>query len=156
MLIVGAGHAGCATAIQLRQLGFTGTIAMIGAEPDLPYERPPLSKDYLAGTKTFEDILVRPAHFWTERDIVLIGGESVDAIDAEERFVTCASGRSFRFGDLVWTAGGRARALSCAPPGLRGVHAVRTRADVDALRRELAPGQQWVVIGGGRKERPWH
>jgi 3-phenylpropionate/trans-cinnamate dioxygenase ferredoxin reductase subunit len=149
VLIVGAGHAGTATAIQLRQLGFAGTIGMVGAERDLPYERPPLTKDFLAGTKAFEDILVRPATFWPDRDIVHVPGERVVSVDPGGRTVACASGRVFAYKELVWAAGGRARPLPFAPDRLRGVHSVRERADVDALRHELSPGQRWVVIGGG-------
>ena len=71
VLIVGAGHGGAQAAIQLRQLGFEGSIGVIGEEPELPYERPPLSKDYLSGDKAFERMLLRPPHFWAERNVTL-------------------------------------------------------------------------------------
>ena len=71
VLIVGGGHAGAAAAIALRQEKFAGTIAIVSAEPELPYERPPLSKEYLAGEKSFERLLIRPASFWAERGIDL-------------------------------------------------------------------------------------
>jgi 3-phenylpropionate/trans-cinnamate dioxygenase ferredoxin reductase component len=148
-VIVGAGHAGSATAIQLRQLGFEGSITLVGAERELPYERPPLSKDYLAGTKTFADLLVRGSDFWIERDIEVVTGERILALDPHRRRATSASGRTFDYSDLVWAAGGRPRPLPCAPAGICGVHSVRDRADVDALRSELAAGQRWVIVGGG-------
>ena len=77
VLVVGSGHAGAQAAIVLRQVGFAGTLAIIGEEPELPYARPPLSKDYLAGDKAFERILIRPERFWAERGITLIQGERV-------------------------------------------------------------------------------
>ena len=83
LVIVGAGHGGAQAAIVLRQAKFEGSIAVIGAEPDLPYERPPLSKEYLAGEKPFERLLIRPATFWQERSIEMLLGLEVTAVDAE-------------------------------------------------------------------------
>ena len=77
-LIVGAGHAGAQAAILLRQLNYEGSVGIVSAETELPYERPPLSKDYLAGEKPFERILLRPPAFWGERDIEMVLGERVD------------------------------------------------------------------------------
>ena len=71
VLIVGAGHAGAQAGISLRQLGFEGTVGMIGDEKEPPYERPPLSKEYFAGDKSFDRILIRPATFWGERNVDL-------------------------------------------------------------------------------------
>ena len=71
VLIVGAGHGGAQTAIALRGLGFAGTIGLIGGEPELPYERPPLSKEYLSGDKPFERIQIRPASYWAEKEVTL-------------------------------------------------------------------------------------
>src|SRR4051812_24960090 len=82
ILIVGAGHAGAPAAIALRQRKFEGTIALLGDEPELPYERPPLSKEYLAGDKPFERIMIRPAAFWEERDIATLLSRKVTSIDA--------------------------------------------------------------------------
>ena len=149
VLIVGTGHAGAQAAIALRQEGFAGTIAMVGEEAYPPYERPPLSKDYLAGDKPFERILIRPERFWTERDITLRLGEEVVAVDPEARCVTTAGGAVIDYGHLIWAAGGHARRLSCAGHDLAGVHGVRTRADVDRLIAELPSVEQVVVIGGG-------
>lgn len=149
IVIVGTGHAGAQAAIALRQEGFEGTIAMIGEEDWPPYERPPLSKEYLAGDKPFERILIRPERFWEERAITLRLGEQVVAVDAEARCLTTAAGLVIDYGTLIWAAGGHARRLSCGGHDLTGVHGVRTRADVDRLIAELPDVAQVVVIGGG-------
>jgi 3-phenylpropionate/trans-cinnamate dioxygenase ferredoxin reductase component len=148
-LIVGAGHAGAQLAIALRQNGFRGSVGLLGDEPELPYERPPLSKDYLAGLKGFERILIRPASFWAERDIVLRPRCRVISVDVAGHEVMTARGEAFGYGSLVWATGGAPRALSCSGHDLGGVHVIRTRADVDKLREELDHAQRIVVIGAG-------
>jgi 3-phenylpropionate/trans-cinnamate dioxygenase ferredoxin reductase subunit len=147
--IVGAGHAGAACAISLRQQKFAGSIAVLGDEPDLPYERPPLSKEYLSGGKTYERLLIRPEAFWAERNIDLHLGTRATAISAADHVLTTAAGDAFAYGSLVWAAGGQARRLTCDGADLRGVHTVRTRADVDRLADELPAIRTVVVIGGG-------
>lgn len=150
VVIVGAGHGGAQAAIALRQNGFQGSILMIGREPDLPYERPPLSKEYLAREKDFERLLIRPAHFWAEQRIELALGREVVAVDPAAKELTLRDGERAGYGSLIWAAGGDPRRLSCEGAGLQGVHAVRTRADADGLMAELAAGaRRAVVIGGG-------
>ncbi|MGZ8349160.1 MAG: NAD(P)/FAD-dependent oxidoreductase [Allosphingosinicella sp.] len=149
VLIVGAGHAGAQCAVALRQSGFDGSIGLLTDEADVPYERPPLSKDYLAGEKEFERILIRPPDFWAERHIELLTGHRIAAVDPAGRTVTDAAGRAFGYRHLVWAAGGSPRRLPCEGGDLAGVHAIRTRADVDQLRRELDGATRIVVIGGG-------
>ncbi|MEI5688538.1 NAD(P)/FAD-dependent oxidoreductase [Sphingomonas kyungheensis] len=149
IVIVGAGHAGAQAAIALRQRKFAGTIALIGDEPDLPYERPPLSKEYLARDKPFERILLRPAAFWADKQITVLTDTRIVAVDAEAHRVTSAGGEAIGYGTLIWATGGAPRRLSCAGHDLAGVHAVRTRADVDRLMAELPTTQRVVVIGGG-------
>jgi 3-phenylpropionate/trans-cinnamate dioxygenase ferredoxin reductase subunit len=149
ILIVGAGHAGAQAAIALRQNKFEGTIAIVGDEPELPYERPPLSKDYLAGEKPFERILIRPAAFWPERGVDMLLGRHVVSVDPAAHRVTTADGATIGYGRLIWATGGSPRSLVCAGHDLAGVHAVRTRADVDRLMGELASTTRVVVIGGG-------
>jgi 3-phenylpropionate/trans-cinnamate dioxygenase ferredoxin reductase subunit len=105
ILIAGAGHAGAQSAILLRQLGFEGSVGLIGAEADLPYERPPLSKEYLAGEKEFERMLIRPAAFWTERRIELVPNTNIVAVDAAAKTVTSEAGESFGYGSLIWATG---------------------------------------------------
>jgi 3-phenylpropionate/trans-cinnamate dioxygenase ferredoxin reductase component len=149
ILIVGAGHGGAQAAIALRQRGFAGSIAVIGEEPEIPYERPPLSKDYLAGDKEFERILIRPASFWAERDIAMLTGQRVVAVDPAAHSVTTESGGTIGYGSLIWAAGGHARRLSCQGHDLIGVHSVRSRADVERMMAELATTKRVAVIGGG-------
>ena len=149
IVIVGAGHGGAQAAIALRQKGFSGSIAMIGAEPELPYERPPLSKEYLAGEKDFERLLIRPPAFWEQREIEMILGHRVVAVDPEIKVVLLSGGEQVGYGSLIWATGGAARRLSCAGRDLEGVHSVRSRADVDAMLAELPLVQKVVVIGGG-------
>src|SRR5688572_27841519 len=93
--IVGAGHGGAQAAIQLRQLGFAGTVGLIGAEPEPPYERPPLSKDYLAGEKIFDRMLIRPESSWSERDISLVRGTRIAEVDATAKTLGAEDGRRF-------------------------------------------------------------
>lgn len=149
VLIVGGGHAGAQCAIALRQAQFDGTIAIVGDEPELPYERPPLSKDYLAGEKPFERILIRPATFWAERTIAMRLGERVVDVRPADHLVMTDKGESLGYSHLVWATGGAPRLLSCAGHDLAGVHAVRSRADVDRLIGELPAVDHVVVIGGG-------
>jgi len=149
VVIVGAGHGGAQAAIALRQNGFEGSIALIGDEPELPYERPPLSKEYLAGDKAFERILIRPASFWAERGVDMLLGRRVVAVDAQARAVTTADGARIEYGQLIWAAGGAPRRLGGAGDDLVGVHTVRTRADADRMIAELPCVTRAVVIGGG-------
>lgn len=148
--IIGAGHAGAQAAIALRKEGFAGTVALIGDEPDPPYERPPLSKDYLKDEKTFERMLIRRPDFWADKEIALLPATRIEAVDAATRRLRAAEGPAIQYGKLIWAAGGRPRPLPCGSDvGLRGVHAVRTRTDVDRLKAELPAARRAVIIGGG-------
>ncbi|MBA3053904.1 MAG: NAD(P)/FAD-dependent oxidoreductase [Sphingomonadales bacterium] len=150
VVIVGAGHAGAQAAIALRQNGFAGTVAMIGREPEPPYERPPLSKEYFAREKTFERLYIRPPQFWGEKDIDLKLSTEVGAVDPAAKVLTLSDGTRFTYGTLIWAAGGDPRRLTCKGAELAGVHAVRTRADCDRLMAEIDGGvKNIVVIGGG-------
>jgi len=149
VIIVGAGHAGAQAAASLRQFGFAGTIALLSEEPDLPYERPPLSKDYLAGARSFEAMLLRPAQFWEAKEIALKLGQRAVSIDPDAHVLNTDGGQAISYRSLIWAAGGAARPLSCTGHHLAGVHTVRTRADADRMRAELDGVQHAVVIGGG-------
>ena len=149
IIIVGAGHGGAQAAVQLRQSGFGGSIAVIGEEPEIPYERPPLSKDFLAGEKEFERMLIRPAGFWADRGITMLTSTKVTAVDAEAHTLTTAAGDSIGYGTLIWATGGAPRALTCPGHDLAGIHAIRTRADVEALKAELPAAQRIAIVGGG-------
>lgn len=149
VLIVGAGHGGAQAALALRQRKFEGSIAIIGEEPELPYERPPLSKEYFSGEKTFDRILIRPATFWEERNVTLLTGKRVVSVDPAAYRVATEAGETFSYGHLIWATGGHARKLNCVGHNLIGVHSVRTRADVDRMTAELATTEKVAVIGGG-------
>lgn len=150
VVIVGAGHGGAQAAIALRQNGFAGRVLMIGREPEIPYERPPLSKEYLAREKTFERICIRPAQFWVDKGIELRLSSEVVALDPAAHVVKLGDGSQVAYGKLIWATGGDPRRLSCMGAELAGVHAVRTKEDVDRLMRELDAGaKRAVVIGGG-------
>jgi 3-phenylpropionate/trans-cinnamate dioxygenase ferredoxin reductase subunit len=149
VLIVGSGHGGAQAAIMLRQLGFEGSVAIVGEEPELPYERPPLSKEYLAGEKGFERILIRPERFWAERRVILLQGQRVLTVDPELHEVTTDAGERIGYGKLIWAAGGRPRALPCPGADCASVHFVRNRADVDAIMAKLGSVERVAVVGGG-------
>src|SRR5690242_1441688 len=98
VLIVGGGHGGAQAAIALRQQGFAGTLAIVSADPNPPYERPPLSKDYLAGEKEFERLLIRPLTFWAERNVQLLLGGEVTVVDPAAKTVACSNGDTLGYG----------------------------------------------------------
>lgn len=149
VVIVGGGHAGAQAAIALRQQGFAGSLAIVGEEVELPYERPPLSKDFLSGDKPFERMLLRPQAFWDERDVTMLGGRRVEAVDAAAHMLTCADGTTMGYGHLIWAAGGAARRLACKGSDLAGLHVVRSHADVVAMKAELAAASRVAIVGGG-------
>ena len=149
IIIVGAGHGGAQAAIMLRQLKCEGSIAMIGDEAEIPYERPPLSKEYFAGDKPFERILIRPQKFWDEREIAMLLGKRVISVDPAAKTITTDGGETFGYTHLIWASGGAPRMLPIPGGDLPGVQGVRTRADADAMKAASETAQNIVVIGGG-------
>lgn len=149
VLIVGGGHAGAQVAIALRQGKFDGGVGLLGDEPHPPYERPPLSKAYLLGEKTFEQLQLRPTSFWPEHRIERLPARRVVAVDAAAHRVTLADGAVIGYGRMVWATGGSPRRLGCPGHDLAGVHGIRTRADIDLIRGELDGVRDVAVIGGG-------
>lgn len=148
-IIVGAGHGGSQAAACLRQFGYKGTIALIGAEPEMPYDRPSLSKDYLAGKKTFERMHLRPADFWVSRDIVITLGRRVNGIDPVTKTITLDDGTRYAYGSLIWATGGVPRRLTCKGHDLSGVFYVRDKSDVDLLMAALPQAKVATIVGGG-------
>ncbi len=150
VVIVGAGHGGAQCAIALRQNGFAGSVTMIGREPEPPYERPPLSKEYFAREKSFDRLYIRPPQFWPDKNIELMLGVEVLAVDPVAKELSLSTGESHSYGTLVWATGGDPRRLPVPGGELAGVHPVRTRADCDQLMGEIDGGVRNVaVIGGG-------
>ncbi len=150
VVIVGAGHGGAQCAIALRQNGFEGSIAVVGREPEYPYERPPLSKEYFAREKTFDRLYIRPPVFWEEKGIEFLLGTEVTGVDPAAHVLSFSDGQRLGYGKLVWATGGDPRMLSIEGSDLSGIHPVRTRADCDLLMGEVDGGvRNIVVIGGG-------
>ncbi|NJM50793.1 MAG: FAD-dependent oxidoreductase [Sphingomonadales bacterium] len=149
IIIVGGGHGGAQAAIALRQQKFEGTIALISAEAELPYERPPLSKDYLAGEKAFERLLIRPAAFWHDRRVDMLLGRQVVSVDGDGKYLTLNGGEEIGYGHLIWAGGGLPRSLMCEGANLSGVHQIRSKADSDAILDEIGQVRNIAVIGGG-------
>ena len=149
VVVIGAGQAGVALAARLRGNGFDGGITLIGAETAPPYQRPPLSKAYLMGETEAERLWLRNADFYVDNAITLRLGQTVSAIDRAARTVT-VDGAAVPYDHLVLTTGAAPRRLPAAVGGdLAGVYAVRTLADVDAMKAEFVAGRRLVIIGGG-------
>jgi len=144
-VIVGAGLAGAKAAEALRGSGFDGPLSLIGAEEHLPYERPPLSKEYLAGKADRDTVFVHDMTWYRQQGIDLRLGSPVTAIDRAARQVRLADGARLPFGKLLLTTGARPRQLA----GATGVHYLRTLDDSDRLKEILANGSRLAVIGGG-------
>ena len=148
-VIVGAGHAAGQTAASLRQKGFSGRIIMIGDEDWVPYQRPPLSKAYLAGELDTERLFFKPEKFWPEHDIETILGVHVDAIDAAAKTLTLSNGHSVHYDKLVLATGSRARELPIPGNKLHGVHYLRNIDDVEKIQPAFKEGARLVIVGGG-------
>lgn len=149
VIIIGAGQAGGETAQRLRQGGFSGDITLIGEEPLAPYQRPPLSKKYLAGELDAARILLRPAELYAQENVALLTGTRAVWVDRANKRVRLEGGREIPYDALVLATGGRARTLKLAGADLAGVHTLRTAADVDAIRPRFVAGAKLVVIGAG-------
>ena len=147
VLIVGAGLAGSRAAETLRSEGFDGELTMVGDEPVGPYERPALSKEFLAGTRDETSLLLRAHSYWAGRDIELVLGDPVVELDPRTRIARTRRGKTIRFDEIVVATGARPRRLPLELP--LGAYELRTLADARALRGELVPGSRLVVIGGG-------
>ena len=145
VVIVGAGLAGSRCAETLRAEGYDGSLVVLGAEPVAPYERPALSKEFLAGERDADSLSLRPPSFWAERGIELRLGDAVTQIDAETQSAVTAAGTTLRWDALVVATGARPRRLPFAAP--EGVQVLRTLADATALRGRLVRGSKLVVIG---------
>ncbi|QZZ32185.1 NAD(P)/FAD-dependent oxidoreductase [Streptomyces sp. ST1015] len=147
VLVAGASLAGLRAAEQLRAAGWTGPVTVVGDEPHMPYNRPPLSKEALAGRAPFESLAFRPRA--SVADVNWRLGTAVTAADLDRRTVHLADGERLSYDGLVIATGTRPRRLRCPGP-LAGRHTVRTIADARALRRELTrPGARVVVVGAG-------
>jgi 3-phenylpropionate/trans-cinnamate dioxygenase ferredoxin reductase subunit len=148
-VIVGASLAGGGAVATLREEGFDGRVVLIGGEPQLPYERPPLSKEYLRGESSFESALVQPPDFYDQNDIETRFGVWATRVDAAGRAVELDSGERVAYDKLLVATGGRNREIQVPGLDLDGIYGLRTVADSDRIRAEVAPGRKAVVVGMG-------
>jgi 3-phenylpropionate/trans-cinnamate dioxygenase ferredoxin reductase subunit len=148
-VIVGASLAGAKAAETLRAEEFAGPVVLLGAEEELPYERPPLSKDYLLGKAEREVIYVHPRQWYADNDVDLRLGVTVTGIDRAARAVTLADGSPVGYGKLLLTTGSAPRRLPVPGADLDGVLYLRTAADSDKLKSTFSSGARIVVIGAG-------
>ena len=148
-VVVGAGQAGATAAATLRAQGFDGDVVLIGSEPELPYERPPLSKEFLRGDRPFSGFLVRPEDFWDEHHVQHLAGVTATQVDTARRTVALDVGGTLTYDKLLVATGLRNRALTVPGSGLKGVHSLRTLAEARALRAAAAGSHRAVVVGMG-------
>jgi 3-phenylpropionate/trans-cinnamate dioxygenase ferredoxin reductase subunit len=148
-VIVGAALAGAKAAETLREEGFDGQVVLLGAEPHRPYERPPLSKDYLRGEVERDVAFVHEEGFYAEKDIDLRTSSPVESVDADAREVALESGERIGYSKLLLTPGAEPRVLPLPGADLDGVHYLRTFEDSDVLREAIEKGGHAVVIGAG-------
>jgi 3-phenylpropionate/trans-cinnamate dioxygenase ferredoxin reductase subunit len=149
VVIVGGGLAGANAAFALRERGFEGSVTVVGDERELPYERPPMSKEYLRAEKTLAQTYVKPADQYAENDITLLSGKRVVEIRPTDRTVILNDRSSVAFDALVLATGSAPRPLDVPGADLVGVHYLRDAADADALRAAASTAKSIAVIGGG-------
>jgi 3-phenylpropionate/trans-cinnamate dioxygenase ferredoxin reductase subunit len=149
VVIAGAGHAAGQAVASLKQHKFGGRIILVGDEPYLPYQRPPLSKRFLAGEMPAERLFVKPPSFYEDDRIEVHLDTRVTGIDRDTRTISTANGRSFDYDNLILATGSRARKLPVEGATLAGIHYLRSIADVDAIRAEVRDGRRLVIIGAG-------
>src|SRR5690625_1806067 len=149
VVVIGGGLAGAKTAEALREQGFTGTVMLLGAEADLPYERPPLSKEYLAGKSAFDDAVVHPEQWYRDHNVDLRLQTRAMSVDANAHQVRLDDGSTVDYDKLVLATGSVPRRLPVPGADADGVHYLRTRADSETIRAQFGPDQSLVIIGGG-------
>ena len=149
IVIVGAGQAAVQAVDTLRRRGFAGKLTLIGAEPWPPYQRPPLSKKYLAGALERERLLIRPAAFFAEHAVTTHFGARVTDIAPRERHVRLEDGVVVPFDALMLGTGAHPRRLPVPGADLEGVHYLRTIADADRIRADCGGGGRLLIVGGG-------
>jgi len=149
IIIVGGGHAAGQAAASLRQKGYDGRVTVVTNEAYLPYQRPPLSKAYLAGKMELEHLYLRQADFYASRDVEVHTGTTVTAIDPDAKTVATDAGETLGFDKLLLATGTRPRQLQVPGTGLAGIHFLRTIPDADRIREGLATAERVCIVGGG-------
>jgi len=149
VVIIGAGQAGLQVADSLRTEGYTDRITVVSEENELPYQRPPLSKDYMTPGTNPAPLPLRGPEFFRENDIRLLTGITATAVDRASRRVALSDGTDLPYEHLVLATGARNRRLSCPGADLAGIHGLRTLADAETLHAALPAARRVVVIGAG-------
>ncbi|MEX1993039.1 MAG: FAD-dependent oxidoreductase [Steroidobacteraceae bacterium] len=149
IIVVGGGHAAAQAVDSLRRDGFAGRLVLVAGEPELPYQRPPLSKKFLAGELEADRLPIRHAQYYETIRCELMLGNPVTAIDAAARSLRLANGSALTYDKLVLAIGGDARPLAVPGADLAGVHVLRTLADVNAIRAAARPGARAAIVGAG-------
>ncbi len=149
IVVIGAGQAGSSLVAKLRKTGFDGDVTLIGEEPVLPYQRPPLSKGYLLGDMGLERLYLRPEAFYTDQNITLHLGQRVTGIDPASQTIDLGDA-VLRYSQLALTTGSAPRHLPASIGGnLGGVHVVRTLSDVDHMAAGVTENARVLIVGGG-------
>jgi 3-phenylpropionate/trans-cinnamate dioxygenase ferredoxin reductase subunit len=148
-IIVGANLAGGTAAITLREEGFDGKLILIGAEPHLPYERPPLSKEYFQGKKSFAETVLKPEAYYTDHQIQLRLGVQATRVNSREKVVELASGEKLFYDKVLIATGVRNRQLRIPGATLEGIYNLRTVTDADRIRAECQSGRRAILVGMG-------
>jgi 3-phenylpropionate/trans-cinnamate dioxygenase ferredoxin reductase subunit len=149
MVIVGAGQAAGQAVASLRQEGHKGEILLLGEESHPPYQRPPLSKQYMSGELPIERLYLRPEKFYADQGIDLRTGVVVDRLDLNAQLIQTTSGETYSYEKLLIATGSRPRLLNISGSELEGIHYLRTIDDVDGIRNEMVAGRKLVIVGGG-------
>ncbi len=149
IVVVGAGQAAAQAVETLRRKGYTDALTVVGDEPLPPYQRPPLSKKFLAGSFDRDRLLIRHQAHYDEHAVSLRLGRRATRIDRAARTLTLDDGSALGYDALLLATGSRARQVRVPGAGLQGVHTLRTIADVDTIRAQAQPGRRAVIVGGG-------
>ncbi len=149
IIIIGAGQAAAQAVQSLRAEGFTGPIKLIGDEPYAPYQRPPLSKKFLAGEIGYDRVELKGQDFYAESGVETLWSTRVTEIDRREKRILTGDGREFAYGKLLIATGSRVREINVPGFDLEGVHYLRNIADVESIQAHFKPGARMVVVGGG-------
>jgi 3-phenylpropionate/trans-cinnamate dioxygenase ferredoxin reductase subunit len=149
IVIIGAGQAAGQAAASLRQGKYEGSITILGNETQPPYQRPPLSKQYLSGELGMDRVMVRPEKFYADQDIALHTGTRVESVDRSAKTVTTSSGDSYEYDKLLIATGSRPRILTIPGSDLSGIHYLRTIDDVDSIREAMQTAKKICIVGGG-------
>jgi 3-phenylpropionate/trans-cinnamate dioxygenase ferredoxin reductase subunit len=149
VVIVGAGHAAGQLVATLKQLKFAGDLTLVGEEPWYPYQRPPLSKKFLAGTLPAERLYVKPESFYAAPNVSVLRNTRVESVDRAKKTVETSDGKSLPYDTLVFAVGARPRQIELPGASLDGIHYLRTISDVQNIRSKLIENCKLTIIGAG-------